>query len=304
MKQKIVVTFPFYFSTSQKKRLEKLGDVTYYDTLPGSPEEWMKRTEEATIICSGKSGLVEKIYERKNVFYSLPFVAVGWIDKKQLEESGNTVSYAPGCNSYAVSEWIVAMTFLLFRKFNRLVNTNNIIDKTGSPDYLGLAYKKACILGEGNIGKKVGKVYEALGMSVDFFRREDCLLEKTKDCNVVVNVLSGNQTTYGLLNKDYFNSFNGKTFFITVTSSKIYDSEAMISALDQNKLLGVADDCGSVRPAGNYEDPYYKKLVAHPKILATPHISYQSDVTTKISNDMVIDNIEAWLKGKPINVFK
>ena len=61
MKQKIVVTFPFHFSVLQKKRLEKFGDVTYYNTLPDSPEEWMRRTEGANIICSGKSGLVEKI---------------------------------------------------------------------------------------------------------------------------------------------------------------------------------------------------------------------------------------------------
>ena len=74
----------------------------------------------------------------------------------------------------------------------------------------------------------------------------------------------------------------------------------MLSALNTGKLLGVADDCGSILP-GDYDDPYYKKISSNQKVLATPHISYQSDVTIKVSNDMMIDNVEAWIKGKPIN---
>ena len=52
----------------------------------------------------------------------------------------------------------------------------------------------------------------------------------------------------------------------------------------------------------NYKDPYYKKLIKNPKVIATPHFSYHSDVSLRVSNDMMIDNIEAWIKGKPINV--
>ena len=75
----------------------------------------------------------------------------------------------------------------------------------------------------------------------------------------------------------------------------------MLEALKKEKLLGVANDCGSILP-GDYDDPYYKKLSQTPKVIATPHIAYQSDVTVRTSNDMLIDNVEAWIKGKPINV--
>lgn len=300
-KAKIVVTSPMSFLPEQRERLEKLGDVTIYDTLPSTPEEWLERTDGASIICSGKYGLTEKIYERKNVFYSLPFVAVGWIDKEKLKANGSTVSFCPGCNSYAVSEWIISMTFLLLRKFNRVINTNELSSKTGSLDYFGLAQKQACILGKGNVGSKVGKAFEALGMDVVYFQRGDNLLEKVKDKDIVVNTLSSNETTEGLLDKKFFDSFTGKTHFITVTSSKIYDSESMLKALNSGKLLGIADDCGSILP-GNYDDLYYKTLSKHPKVLATPHISYQSDVTVRIGNDMMIDNVEAWINKKPINL--
>ncbi len=300
-KPKIVVTSPMNFLPEQRRRLKRLGEVKIYDTLPSTPEEWMRRTEGFEIICSGKYGLKEKMYERKNVFYSLPFVAVGWIDKDELKKARNTVSYSPGCNSYAVSEWIISSILLLMRKFNRLINIKNLKDKSGSPDYLGLADKKVCILGKGHIGSKVGKVLKSLGMEVDYFRRGDNLISKTRGCSVVVNTLSSNETTEELLNKRFFNSFSGNTFFITVTSNKIYDSTAMLQALKNRRLLGVADDCGSILP-GNCNDPYYKKLSKNPRVIATPHIAYQSDVTIRVSNDMLIDNVEAWIKGKPINV--
>lgn len=302
MKQvKIVVTSPMNFLPEQKKRLESLGDVVIYDTLPNTPEEWFKRCEGKNIICSGKYGLTDKIYENKDVFYSLPFVAVGWIDKQKLKENKITVSYCPGCNSYAVSEWIVGMTFLLMRKFNKLVNTQYLADKTGSKDYLGLAGKKACVLGKGNVGSKVRKMYESMGVIVNYFERGDNLIEKVKDCDIIVDALGYNETSENLLNKNFFNSISSKPFFITVTSSKIYDTDAMLLALDEDRLSGVAADCGSILP-GDFEDSYYQKLIKNPKVLATPHISYQSDVTVKISNDMMIDNVEAWIKGRPINL--
>ena len=40
----------------------------------------------------------------------------------------------------------------------------------------------------------------------------------------------------------------------------------------------------------------------HLKIIATPHIAYNSDYTDTLGNKMMIDNIEAWLGGKPINL--
>lgn len=300
-KPKIVVTSPLNLSPEQISRLKQLGETTVYDTFSASGDEWIERTKDAEIICSGKSGLTEKIYERKNVFYSLPFVAVGWIDKDKLKESGSTVSYCPGCNSSAVSEWIVSMTLLLMRKFNRLVNTQEVIDKVGSPDYHGLMRKKACILGQGNVGSKVGKIYEAMGMNVTYFNRGDNLIEKVRDCNIVVNTLSSNESTDGLLDKNFYNSFSGNTYFVTVTSSKIYNPDLMLSALKSGKLLGVADDCGSILP-GDIENPYYKSLIETPGVFATPHTSYQSDVALRISNDMMIDNVEAYIKSSPINL--
>jgi phosphoglycerate dehydrogenase-like enzyme len=298
---KIVVTAPMAFYPDQIERLKSLGDVTFHNDLAKSSEEWVKRCESADIICSGKYGLKEKIYEIRNAFFSVPFVAVGWIDKKKLKKSGITVSYSPGCNRHAVSEWIIAMMLILLRRLDKFINVKELKEKYNSQKYLGLAGKKVCILGKGNIGSRVGVVCTAFDIKIRYFKRGNDLLKCVKDADVVVNTLSTNPSTIGLLDKKFFSSLKRGSYFITVTGLGIYNSKAMLSALDKGILAGVADDAAGILP-GDVDDPYYQKLLKHPKVLTTPHISFQSDVTARVSNDMMIDNVEAWIKGKPINV--
>jgi phosphoglycerate dehydrogenase-like enzyme len=77
----------------------------------------------------------------------------------------------------------------------------------------------------------------------------------------------------------------------------------MIKALDEKRLSIIAHDVADAKP-GDALNHIYNQLRNHPNIYTTPHIAGFSDTTTKISNDMMIDNVEAWIKGKPINIFK
>lgn len=76
----------------------------------------------------------------------------------------------------------------------------------------------------------------------------------------------------------------------------------MPSSPDEGQLSYVAHDVADAKP-GDFSDPLYERLRQHPKVLVTPHLAGFSDVTTKTGNEMMIDNVEAWLQGKPIHVF-
>ena len=167
----------------------------------------------------------------------------------------------------------------------------------------GLTGRKATILGKGNIGSRVGRILKAFDAEVSYFKRGDDLLESINSADLVVDTLSSNPTTHGLLDKKFFMSLKKGSYFITVTGQKIYDIDAMIESLDKGILAGAANDSGGIQ-VGNISDPFYRRLTKHPKILATPHIAYNTDITDRTGNGMMIDNIEAWLKGKPINLVK
>lgn len=300
-KPKIVVTHDMEFTEEQKKQLEKIGELIIFDKDPENSDEWLKRCSDANIIVSRKSGLKEKIYELNNVLLVLPFVGVGWVDKEKIKEKKITISYCQGCNKSAVSEWIIAMILNLFRKIPQCTNS---IDLSGFPKRTkGLMGRKICILGKGNVGVRVGEVCVALKMGVDYFERNDNLLEKINDADVIVNCLSNNESTKGLLDKQFFNSLKKESFFISVTSRAIYDYESMIDALNNESFEGAAIDAGGIL-SGDVKDLFYLKLKDHEKIIVTPHMAYRTDVALKVGNDMVIENIMAWVKKAPINLLK
>lgn len=298
---KIVVTQDLGLNKEERKRLNDIGEVQYYEDLPTTPEEWLERCKGADIICSGKFGLRQKYQELKNVFISLPFVATDFLDRNILKERNIKVSNSPGCNKEAVSEWVIAMILNLLRDLPNWINkkeSDNIPKETK-----GLVGRNITILGKGNVGSRVGKICEALEMNVIYFTKNDNLIESIKNADVVIDTLGSNETTKGLLNKEFFNSFKHGSYFVTVTSPKIYETDAMFKALDNGTLSGVANDCAAIQ-VGDVNDPFYLKLANHPKILATPHVAYNTDKTDRKASKMMIDNIEAYIKGEPINLIK
>ncbi len=67
---KIVVTNHQDFTEEQKQRLNSLGDVTYYETLP-TGEEYLQRVKGADVICSGTAGLQDVYAQLKDVYITL-----------------------------------------------------------------------------------------------------------------------------------------------------------------------------------------------------------------------------------------
>jgi phosphoglycerate dehydrogenase-like enzyme len=297
---KIVVPLDLDLFPDQVERLKQLGDVIFYNEWSKTPEEWFERVKDADIICGGKFGLKERYQDLENIFISLPFVGVGFFDKEILQKNNIIVSKSPGCNKVAVSEWIIGMIFNLLRRFPFYIN-NTTLDGGLPPIENSLKDKNITILGKGHIGSRVGQICKALEMHVSYFKRGDDLLESVKNADVIVDTLSSNPTTKGLLNENFFLSLKKDSYFLTVTGRKIYDTDAIIKALDQAILAGAAMDSGSIK-VGDINDSYYQKLLKHPKILATPHIAYNTWNTKRVANDIMIDNVEAWINKKPINL--
>lgn len=299
---KIVVTNNQDLTEDQKKRLNSLGEVTYYDSLPDG-NEYLKRVEGADVICSGTAGLKDAYSQLKNVYITVSFVSTAFVDNEVLKSNNVTLSNAPGANKHAVAEWVIFMMLLMMRQFDDALNRDNTYRENGAlpPLTSGLADRSATILGYGNIGRQVGKLAESFGMSVSYFKRGDDLNHSVKNADIVVNTLSSNELTQKLLNKYFFGSMKRGSCFVDITRSEIVDEDAMIDALDEGRLSRVATDCGGI-PVGDTDDPYYQKLLSHPKIFVTPHISYSTEKSAITGNDIMIDNVAAWVAGNPQNV--
>ncbi len=298
---KIVVTQELNFTPDQEKRLRTFGDVKMYHDLPATYDDWVERVKSADIICSGKFGLEQRGHTLKNKFISLPYVSVSWYDHDKGQADNLVVANSPGSNKDAVADWIIAMVINLTRDLPAQINQQPYPKGQMPPPTPGLTGLKICLLGAGNIGTRVAAVCQALGMQVSFFRRGDDLTTATAGQDIIVNCLSSNPSTAGLLSQNFFSRLKPGAYFITVAIEDTLDTEAMLAALESGQLAGVATDCASVQ-VGNAYDPFFLRLAHHPKVLATPHIAYNTLLSAKVGVDMMIDNIEAWLAGKPQNI--
>jgi len=110
------------------------------------------------------------------VFFALSFVGIGFFDKEKLKANNITVSFCPGCNKDAVSEWIIGMIINLLRDLPEMINNTTLPKGVIPKETSGLTNKRVTIFGKGNIGSRVGKICEALDMQVNYFTRNDNLI--------------------------------------------------------------------------------------------------------------------------------
>lgn len=302
---KIVVPRELNFYPDQTKRLESFWDVTYYHTDPKSVEEWLDRCKEADIICPWMYGMKsEKVYDLKDVFISLPYVGVDFLDRKRLQERNIIVANSPWGNKEAVVERIIGMILVYFRSLNSLIWVKDVSkEEILKSRWISLFNKKITILWHGHIWTLLWKICESFWMKVNFFLKWDNLIETVKDADLIANCLPLNNETEWLLDKNFFFSLKKWSFFISSSRNEIYDTDAMIEAINKEILIGAWDDSAS-NIAGDAEYPNYKKLLNHPGIIVTPHIAWNTDYEKRKSNDIMIDNIEARLNKNPINIIK
>ncbi len=88
-------------------------------------------------------------------------------------------------------------------------------------------------------------------------------------------------------------------YFINTSRGAIIDEAALISALQQKKIAGAALDVVNQEPI-NLDNP----LLKMDNVLLTPHIGYPTVERLTIEYGQALEDIVAYLAGKPIRVLK
>ncbi len=166
------------------------------------------------------------------------------------------------------------------------------------------------ILGLGNLGAKVGKIGAAFGMKIiawsenltDERARErgaervskDELFNRS-DIVTIHSVLS--PRSRGLVGAREFALMKPTALLINTSRGPIVDEAALLAALRQKNIAGYGADTFDVEPL-----PSDHPLRSEPRALLTPHLGYVTEETYRDFYSGMVQAIEAWLAGKPINV--
>ncbi len=157
------------------------------------------------------------------------------------------------------------------------------------------------ILGYGSIGKKVGEIAsKGLNMKIlyidDQSSRND--LEKLlKGSDVVAVELPLNDETRGFLGKEEFNLMKEDIIVVNTGRGAVIDEKALVENLKSGKIFAAGIDVFAKEPIDK-NNP----LLKFQNVTLTPHIAFNTQESQKNLSKIVVDNIIAFIKGKPINV--
>ncbi|MCI4339703.1 MAG: hydroxyacid dehydrogenase [Thermoplasmata archaeon] len=83
-------------------------------------------------------------------------------------------------------------------------------------------------------------------------------------------------------------------FLVNVARGPLVDEEAVVAALDAGQLGGAALDVFEVEP------PTRTQLLAHPKVIATPHLGASTHEAQRRAGQQVVDEVLRALRGEPL----
>jgi phosphoglycerate dehydrogenase-like enzyme len=84
---------------------------------------------------------------------------------------------------------------------------------------------------------------------------------------------------------------------INTSRGPIVDEAALLAALNEKRIAGFGADTFNVEPL-----PPDHPLRSEPRALLTPHLGYVTEETYRDFYVGMVQAIEAWLAGTPINV--
>jgi phosphoglycerate dehydrogenase-like enzyme len=173
-----------------------------------------------------------------------------------------------------------------------------------------LKNKTLGILGLGKLGTQVARIGLAFGMKpiawsqnltaeraaeagctrvdkADLFRRADVL---------TIHLLMSERTR-GIVGREEFALMKPSAILINTARAAIVDETALIEALTSGKIAGAGIDVYSKEPL-----PPDAPIRRAPNTVLTPHLGYVTRETYEIYFPEALEDIEAWLAGKPIRI--
>ena len=99
-----------------------------------------------------------------------------------------------------------------------------------------------------------------------------------------------------MIGHEAFAAMKPGTILVNVARGEIIDEEALIAALAEGKLRGVAFDVYE----GEFEREPDGRLWDDARVLITPHISGGTDVPQHRGIDLFCANMRAYLEGRPL----
>jgi D-3-phosphoglycerate dehydrogenase / 2-oxoglutarate reductase len=235
-------------------------------------------------------------------------VGVDNIDLEAAAASGVIVVNSPQATTLAVAEHALGLMLALARSIPRAdaaMKAGQWIKK--ELEGIELSGKTLGIVGVGNIGAAVALRAAALGMAVigyDPLLPNEAIQQRGAEpatlpelytrADFITLHLPLTAETAGLLDRQAFESMKPGVRLVCTARGGLIDEEALLTALEAGKVAGAALDVFAQEPPGA------TRLVAHPQVIATPHVAAQTIEAQKRAAVDIAHEVLAALRGEPL----
>jgi glycerate dehydrogenase len=164
------------------------------------------------------------------------------------------------------------------------------------------------LIGYGALGKSVAKLALAFGMEVCVYNRSPIndplvktlpLDELIRTSDVISLHLPLSDQTRNMIGRAQLEQMKPSAILINTARGGLVDEAALAEALINSRIAGAGFDVLSVEPP-QPDNPLLKLRL--PNFILTPHTAWASKQAMQTLADQLIDNIEAFIAGKPRNI--
>lgn len=290
---------------------------TWIEYPSTAPEEVLPRLHGATIALINKAQIREPVLARLPDLRMIAVTATGYdcIDIEACRTRGIAVANIRNYAIHTVPEHTFALILALRRNlvaYHQDVR-NGLWQKSNAfclftHDIGDLHGSTLGIVGEGAIGQATAAIARGFGMRVLFADHAPPKIEGLEytpldqvlaESDVISLHLPLTPVTRDLIGMDQLRRMKRSALLINTARGGLVNEPALIRALDEGLIAGAGFDVLTAEPP---PDDHPLLRVERPNFILTPHVAWASNEAMQALADQLIDNVEAWVAGKPRNL--
>jgi phosphoglycerate dehydrogenase-like enzyme len=244
--------------------------------------------------------------------HSLSAGVEGLVHIPELRDSDIILTNAKIVQAPEIGDHTFALLLLLTRNlkhYERAMDEGWIGRATPRLPIIELRGKTMLIIGLGGIGRQVAQRAAAFDMrvlavdpkdipytrDVEYVGKPDQLNELLPQADVVVSSVPHTTESEGMLGKEQFDLMKDGVYLINVSRGRIVQTDALVAALESGKVRGAGLDVTNPEPLPK-EHPLWKM----DNVIITPHMATISDRAPERRLNLVRENIERFVTGRPL----
>ena len=292
---------------------EHAFDHVYVEHDATTPDEIVEKLKGATVAITNKVPLRGETLAQLPDLKLIAVAATGTdiIDKAAAKEHGIAVVNIRNYAFNTVPEHVIGLMFALRRKIVEYANDvkAGVWNKQRQFCYFDheigdIAGSTLGIVGYGAIGKSIAKRAEGLGMKVIAYdvMPQDGLVDLPtiiNESDVITLHAPLTPETRHMIGADELKAMKKTAILINTARGGLVDEAALAAALKAGEIAGAGFDVLTEEPPKN-GNPLLDPSI--PNLIVTPHVAWASREAMQILADQLVDNVEAFVGGKPQNV--